>query len=190
MKHVRKKPKINKSKLSDDKYIPIYKRIDKVISKRQHNLDLLKTQILNEKAEKEKTQEDQELQSSKVFASTKNDTQTSFQSFQDFLAKESRWLAAKTQRNESLRKQKEEEISSLSFKPEISQKNKTIYRSKSKDKKPVWDRLYGLSTKYRKENTDNTNKPITLNKIGSKKVRRLNVSNLISDVLDKDQAAI
>ena len=57
--------------------MPIYKRIGKVMSKRQKNVDLLKAEILEQREEKQKLQEQEYLEWKKMVQKTKKALGTS-----------------------------------------------------------------------------------------------------------------
>ena len=152
-------PKINKnsSKIvsKELQYIPIHKRIKQVMEKKQMNIDIMKSRI-DEKAkifeEEEQQQRLEETnQLSKTLKTSRNSRNnkgvSNLKTFKEFLNKENNWLKGKQQKQTDLSKRKDEdENKELYFHPKINDYSpKSSHRSKSKDKRPVWERLYDLA---------------------------------------------
>jgi len=156
-KKMRKVPRINKaSKKMVSKvepYVPIYKRIGKVINKKQKNIDLLKTQILENKEREQSKEKEEHLQWKKTIKAniakynTLNENTTSLFSFKQFVSKEESWLKLKEQKQEDIRQKKLDEEEKYTYIPKVLDHSPaSTYKSRSKEKK-VWNRLYELAGK-------------------------------------------
>lgn len=137
----------NKGKEKGD-YVPIHKRIHKIIKDKQENIEKVREQINKDRLQKEK---EESKSRSRSKSKGRNKHTNTYQGFNNFMEKEKAWLKKRDYKTVKQREKfKELEIKDCVFKPKVtSYTPRGEYTSRNKEDKPVWDRLYGLSTRFR-----------------------------------------